>query len=385
MTTRYVWASALTAALIVYGSLSPFDWYAGAAADPLLYLLSRWDTPGQTLTGFVANIVLYLPLGLFGALALGPSAGRSYRLLGPTLVGALLCIGVELVQVYDWSRQSTLTDVYLNVIGTLIGAELACRLPPRLQRPIGDLRQVGAILLLVAFGVTELYPFTPSLDTAVYRHALGGLWRHPLHAATIAVALAHWLLAAALIERIFPGRDARVALGVLMLGMFVGQVVIPGHRLSPSEWTAVAMTLPLAAWGARRPPGHRDVLLFVGVAAAIALGQATAPHHVTLWPFVDLAGQGDVFIARRIVALCYAVGGLVWLAHQAGARPLRAGLAAAGVLAAVSLALLVLQTGRASTTPGVLALCCGLLLAGLPESRYALSGEGTGAKRSNSR
>ena len=161
---RYLWAAAITAAVIIYGSLSPFDFYAGRGGNPVLFLLAHWRTPSQSVAGFFANVVLYLPLGLFIGLTRARWR-RPWRLvLWAGLISLLLCVSIELIQFYDWGRQTTLTDVYLNVLGGLFGAWIATRLPARFSSPVGDLRQPAIWALLGAFAVIELYPFVPTLN-----------------------------------------------------------------------------------------------------------------------------------------------------------------------------------------------------------------------------
>ncbi|MBV9153781.1 MAG: hypothetical protein JO204_18600, partial [Alphaproteobacteria bacterium] len=66
---RYAIITIGLALVIAYGSLYPFDFYVpGTGPGPVQALLKSWeDTPGRG--DFLANLLLYMPLGFFGALA----------------------------------------------------------------------------------------------------------------------------------------------------------------------------------------------------------------------------------------------------------------------------------------------------------------------------
>lgn len=73
------------------------------------------------LIEFSANVVMFLPIGLFGALAFR----RARWLVVPT--AALLSIGIEVVQAIALpQRFGTVQDVVANTLGALLGYLLAC-------------------------------------------------------------------------------------------------------------------------------------------------------------------------------------------------------------------------------------------------------------------
>ena len=65
----------------------------------------------------VGNVLLLLPLGLFGPIAL-PWLDRWWRVV---LVAALISIVIELAQLFVPDRSADVDDVMLNVIGALLG------------------------------------------------------------------------------------------------------------------------------------------------------------------------------------------------------------------------------------------------------------------------
>jgi glycopeptide antibiotics resistance protein len=82
----------------------------------------------------VGNVLLLLPLGLFGPLAV-PWLGRWWRVL---LLAALFSACIELIQLAVPDRSADVDDVLLNALGALLGYFIlrAFGLRPRSQRPV---------------------------------------------------------------------------------------------------------------------------------------------------------------------------------------------------------------------------------------------------------
>ena len=91
--------------------------------NAVLALLRSWAKPPAAID-FILNIVLYAPLGAFGALSLSLRRSRrpSLRIGIPTLGAAFLSILIELTQYFDAARITAASDVYANVLGAFIAA-----------------------------------------------------------------------------------------------------------------------------------------------------------------------------------------------------------------------------------------------------------------------
>lgn len=131
-----IWAWLIYAAFVVYGSLVPFDFHP-------LSLDQAWaafrQTPFLTLgvesrADWVANGVLYIPLGFLGVRALG--GGRVYILpaLASLAVAGLLAFAVEFAQLSFPPRTVSQNDLLAECIGSLIGVIAAQFLGPWLVR-----------------------------------------------------------------------------------------------------------------------------------------------------------------------------------------------------------------------------------------------------------
>ena len=82
----------------------------------------------------VGNVLLLLPVGLFGPLAL-PWLGRWWRVV---LVALLISVMIETAQLWIPERSADVDDVLLNVVGALVGywLLLLVRLRPSTDQPL---------------------------------------------------------------------------------------------------------------------------------------------------------------------------------------------------------------------------------------------------------
>ena len=119
------WPLALTyTALIVFASLFPFDGWREQGIDPLVFLLARIPPPYWTGFDVVTNLVGYAPLGFLLVLGLLRSGWRHvlWAVALATLVGTLLSLCMEFLQIYLPRRVPSNLDLALNALGTLAGA-----------------------------------------------------------------------------------------------------------------------------------------------------------------------------------------------------------------------------------------------------------------------
>lgn len=160
------------ATLIVYGSLMPFEWRPHTLAEAInqfrhipylqLGVVSRAD--------WIANILLYIPLGYTGALWL---ARRHHAGLIPA---ALLCLGlaiaVEFTQIFFAPRTVSQNDLIAEGIGTALGLALwqagHGRFADLLQtalRPGPTALMAGLTLYSLAYLVLAFFPYDFLLST----------------------------------------------------------------------------------------------------------------------------------------------------------------------------------------------------------------------------
>ena len=179
---NFLFATAVVIAVIVYGSLYPFAFrppvigFGRAARE----LLDSWaDAPSRG--DFIANIALYMPLGFFAILAIGRGVGTPTRIALAVLTGALLGTCMELMQYYDDGRQTAATDLYANVVGTVLGAIGGSLTGRDFRWPL--LREISSnrvpALLLSAWAGYRLFPYVPTTDLHKYWDALKPVILYP--------------------------------------------------------------------------------------------------------------------------------------------------------------------------------------------------------------
>lgn len=100
-------------------------------ADVLAALGAPREPAAATLE-FLANVVLFLPFGVLVPIALPNATGP-----GVLLIGCLLSVGIELVQIAIPSRVPAVSDVIANTIGVGVGLGLVHLVLRRRGRPTG--------------------------------------------------------------------------------------------------------------------------------------------------------------------------------------------------------------------------------------------------------
>ena len=162
---------ALYIGFIAMGSLYPFYGWT----DPALWSGDFLTAPLPkyiTRTDVATNLLVYLPIGYGLALLFGRPHRRNLAILAAICVGACLSLGLESLQVLLPRRFASNLDVFLNVLGALIGALLSLhhgrwlRGAKRLRRWRHDWFQSDRaatlglwLLLLWAFSQLALLPF----------------------------------------------------------------------------------------------------------------------------------------------------------------------------------------------------------------------------------
>ena len=113
--------------LIVYGSLYPGDFHSTQlAASPLWVLIHSWpDHIDRFLLRDIAvNVGIYMPLGVFGLLALRQKFRTPFAVIVTVLLALALSSSIEMTQLFDDSRDCSAFDVVCNVSGTALGVAL---------------------------------------------------------------------------------------------------------------------------------------------------------------------------------------------------------------------------------------------------------------------
>lgn len=246
--------AALYAFAILYASLQPFgDWLPPLPGTPF-WLLAP-SPAGVPRADVVANVLSYVPLGLF--VALMPHDARvPVRVALATLAGAVLSFAMETLQWYLPPRHANALDFAMNAAGALAGGlagalyalsplRAAVRAARRRAALAGTIGDVGLALVAVWL-VAQLNPAIPPFALTFDPDPVG-----ILHAAPLRPDIAVTLIEA-----------AQSAFQVLGVGLFATLLV----RRRVDAGGAVLLTVGLA-------------LLVKGIAAAALL----RPEVVASW------------------------------------------------------------------------------------------------------
>jgi VanZ family protein len=325
-------------AVIIYGSLFPFDFYANAnPAGPFGALISTYATPGGR-GDVLANILLYVPLGFFSVLAFHSRPRLAHVLLAIS-AGLVLSTSIELMQFYDRGRESGLSDVYANTGGMGLGAVAGVILHRKFPlRAIGPTKDHPFVLLMLACWLGyRLYPYVPTIDLHKYWQSVKPLLFTPsLPALDLYRHTVVWLAIALLFE-VLAGK----ARGMLVFILFIptvlfARILVIDVGLSPAEVAGGIMAA--LAWVALLSRLRIRAVLIAVMFAGVVILQALEPFHFSAaahpfgWiPFRGFLGGSIAVNVPSFFEKAFTYGMLTWLFGRAGGS-LRTATLLGGVL-----------------------------------------------------
>ena len=373
--------AAASAALILYGSLFPFRLRTNAdvGLDDVVRTLTTFRS--TTRGDFIANLLLYMPLGLSLTFAWSGHRARWTTLTRTVIVGTALSVAVELMQLYVRFRFSSLTDIALNATSTLAGATAAMiygALGTSLRIPILassrlDPAALSAVLLWLAF---RLAPFVPTIDWQKYKDALKPLFIDPqIDWLNLLRYVTGWLVVGYAVRLLTRREYALHAALAVVAVVLLGRVVVVGKTLSVSELVALAACMALAPLLIAVRERRRVAVLAALLVAAIVV-QGVAPLDFLPQPqafgWIPFRSAIRGSIEANYSALLekgFWYFSLVWLLTRCGARTAAAALATTSLLAAIEITQMWMPGRSPDITDPLLAVAAGLLLA-MPRERF---------------
>jgi VanZ family protein len=365
---------AIVVALILYGSLYPWQFHARHyGRNPLWILLHTWPGSFNRYVGWdvAVNITLYLPLGIFGFLAVSARASRVVRILAPLALALVLSASIEMLQLFDDSRTCSLSDVASNVAGAAVGMAAGALYRVKLQRSLAArrtaslLRPSGALLLLSCWLAYQIFPLFPVWGRTNLVHRLAALRASAVSPVDTLMVFAEWLAVACLLESI---RKTKIN-GVLALLLLLApaRLILASRTLAWSDIVgaiaayAAWMCLP-RLWVRRAAP-----VLLIG---ALILGELS-PFHFAAQPgarafnWVPFRGMfrsdwQDGFVVLFRKSFWY--GSVLWLWRASGRSLAWVTVAAAAALFLLERLQVYLPGRTPEITDAVLAVLMGLLL-----------------------
>jgi glycopeptide antibiotics resistance protein len=278
---------ALCASLFaVYVSVVPFDFRFVAWDDAWMSFRVRVLTlmsPPVSRTNFLANILLFIPIGFFGTAAL--LADRSLR---PASAGAVLgafawagsvSLAAEFLQVFEAGRVPAAADVWAQAAGAiigiagwlLVGADLTAWLRAASTGSRDDrlVHVLGAYVIVWIF--VQLAPFDVTLNLPAIARRLRALLAEPAwwRESGVAPARAIWNAAATTLAAAPIGAAGLVVATARGQRRSIVSAVVYGSAV-------VALIEAVQLLVISRAPSVRDLLFGCGGIVIGALGAATA-------------------------------------------------------------------------------------------------------------
>jgi len=240
--------AAVVAILIAYGSLYPFVFRdAGSLSADISHFLGSGRQSHQGRGDLLANLLLYIPLGLAVTLALAQGVSRTLAAILAVFLGTALSLLIELAQFFDVGRVSSFSDFALNVIGVLAGAAIALIAefrPVKATWPAGATPAFARLLLLAWIG-WRLYPYVPTLEIHKYWRSLKPvLFAQDVSAYAIFRYAALWLSVIVLFQ--IGVRRSFAFLLLAVFAFFAAKASIINQVLSLPELLGVTLALLLA-------------------------------------------------------------------------------------------------------------------------------------------
>ncbi len=257
---------AVVTGLIVYVSLYPFRFIPdGPALVDALRALS-WARAGRG--DMFNNLLLYVPFGFCVALLIEPRWGRFTGIVAGTVLGAMLSLGLELLQASVAIRVSSLRDLSLNATGSLIGAVLGTAYHALGSRvaPQGTSRSRSAFVamsILVLWLIERLWPLLPDPGLRQLKRAVLPLLTPHIDWMSLAGFFVGWLVVTQVIFSLVRRQRAMDVLLIVIATVLVGRTFVAGSTLEVAEIAAIALLLPLLVPFSRLDDGTRSTIVAV--------------------------------------------------------------------------------------------------------------------------
>lgn len=317
--TTAQWLLLISAAGITYGSLYPFEFIPAQVSlrDIVVILLNDWrDELG--IPNIFANIILFVPYGLFGALAF-PRQTTSMRLYIVLSTAAILAFGIQVVQIWFPFRVPTVADGLINMGGVLLGMTLA--LFPPIRSALSGLgnktehTHVLPFLLLLTWFAYRWLPFVPTLDVYMLIQGLKPLLLHlewrPLNFIHNLVA---WMVFVVLWQQC---RFRENLLWLVVPGSLLVQVFIADNPVLLHNILAAVVVLPLWFTLGRlcRRPEVIVLMLLVGLLFLMGLRpfETGSPSSFKWLPFAGFLSGNMLVNTASLLEKLFLYGSLVWL------------------------------------------------------------------------
>ncbi len=285
------------------------------------------------------------------------------------VMGIGLSASIEMLQLFDSTRTTSLLDVASNSVGTAAGVSAALIFRQKIfsitRRHSGDRGAGGALLLACCWAGYQLYPFIPLLSSYRLRDNLARFRATPISAVEVFAAGAEWFAFALVLRAV----AVRLKAPWLLLAMccLPLRLLIVDRTLAPAELIGAGLAMLIWTYPAETSRVREGAGM---LAAAIVLRELSpfafaGPAHQMSWiPFSATLDSERLNAALVVLRKAFEYGTLVWLLRASGLRYWTAGAWVAGGLFLLELAQRYLPNRQAEVTDSAIAIILTCILWG---------------------
>ena len=310
--------------LATLGSIYPFDFQLSELNGTTLtaFLRSCCGMPGRG--DLLGNVILFVPIGFIGMLALGRDATPARRFLIVCAVGGLTALLLQVMQLFLPTRDENLQDVVWNLLGIAIGSMLARRVDRHVAQPGRFSEQVSLVPLTLvgAWLVYKLLPFVPSIDLQSIKDSVKPLLFGPISATALVHDIAAWLAVAYLLRGMRDDIRLDVFLPLLIAAVLCLEVVIVDNVIDKSD--VVGALVAILAWWALQQYTHRQegtlLLILFGMLALTGVAPFDPRLEPAAFKWMPFQGflEGSMYVNTQSAAeKVFLYGSLVYLLWRA--------------------------------------------------------------------
>lgn len=316
--------------LIAYGSLYPFDFNPDLLSSSDFFSLFRINPFDTSRGDILANIVLFIPFGIFAMLAQATPAlffrQRVARLTFIVSWGLLFAFVLQLLQLGLPGRNAAIHDLAWNGLGIGLGI-LLIELPlfqHFFKQPHDRVSLDIPILMACAWIGYRLFPFIPSIDLQLMINTLKPLFQNPsLEFTWLIQNVTGWLLTFHFLS-IGNKRYAKIHFFLLLLlSVFVLQLFIVNNVLHINE--VVGGFLAITFWPLLSRRNHSTLLAILGFITILSMDfyPFVWNNEAANFHWIPFSGALNGNLEINIMATLnkgFLYASLIWLLAEAGTR-----------------------------------------------------------------
>ncbi|MBF7072155.1 acyltransferase family protein [Glaciecola sp. MH2013] len=366
---------AIIAFLIIYGSLYPFSIEIKPVSEAALAALLNFDVRQTGLTDLIANIVLFVPMGMFirGAF---PRVNSAFQLGLLFIAVFAFAYGIQALQLFTLDRKPWGGDAIWNMVGYVIGLLLHSSLRFEFVGSFQKLDKVKQISLMLACAIIllELAPFAPSIDFDILKQNIKSLLQKPsidwywTFENTVFWLVAFYLLHVALPVWVNMRRLSIVAATVLAAKFFI---IANNINLASLVAVIIALLIWSVFWQVIKSK-NKSVLnaltlavLLLASIIANGLYPFEISDNITAFKWLPFSGSMNGNLLLNIVAFAKKLvfyGGAIWLLYLHYKHLIKAMLICAAVVLFAELLQMRVDNSIAESTDIFLAAMVGFAI-----------------------